>query len=207
MPTKACLLHWLQLKIGKNTKTSYLRTLKSKNQQGDRWEKLKLEQSVLWSFLGFFFSSAICLWTKSSSSCRTDQGWWTAPEPLFLARRWRKRTHVSWIVWGQPKGKGYEGAEVYIHNNITRVIYGNFKTQADAYDTLRKIHREKGLEEAWVYQFKDPHTSNWQKTCLCLEEMRKGAPMLLSMERESLSFFSSLFSLLYPEGEICHMEL
>lgn len=51
--------------------------------------------------------------------------------------------------------KGYEESEVYIHKDVTRVIYGNFKTQNDAYNALKKIHREKGLEEAWVYQFKE----------------------------------------------------
>jgi hypothetical protein len=35
------------------------------------------------------------------------------------------------------------------------VIYGNFKTQGDAYNALKKIHREKGLEEAWVYKFSE----------------------------------------------------
>lgn len=49
--------------------------------------------------------------------------------------------------------KGYDKAEVYIHNDVTRVIYGNFETQSEAYDTLRKIHRNKDLEEAWVYKF------------------------------------------------------
>ena len=34
-------------------------------------------------------------------------------------------------------------------------MYANFETQSKAYDTLRKVHRIKGLEEAWVYQFKE----------------------------------------------------
>ena len=51
--------------------------------------------------------------------------------------------------------KGYEESEVYIHHNVTRVVYGNFKTQGDAYNVLRKIHREKGLEEAWVYKYNE----------------------------------------------------
>lgn len=51
--------------------------------------------------------------------------------------------------------KGYVNSEVYIHNDVTRVIYGIFETQSEAYDTLRKVHRIKGLEEAWVYQFKE----------------------------------------------------
>ena len=51
--------------------------------------------------------------------------------------------------------KGYQESEVYIHKDVTRVIYGNYKTQEDAYNALKKVHREKGLEEAWVYQFKE----------------------------------------------------
>ena len=51
--------------------------------------------------------------------------------------------------------KGYQESEVYIHKDVTRVIYGNYKTQEEAYDALKKVHREKGLEEAWVYQFKE----------------------------------------------------
>ena len=51
--------------------------------------------------------------------------------------------------------KGYQESEVYIHKDGTRVIYGNYKTQEEAYNALRKVHREKGLEEAWVYQFKE----------------------------------------------------
>jgi len=49
--------------------------------------------------------------------------------------------------------KGYQDSEVYIHRNIVRVIYGNFKTQEEASDTVRKMHRQKGFEEAWVYKF------------------------------------------------------
>ena len=49
--------------------------------------------------------------------------------------------------------KGYQESEVYIHNNITRVVYGNFETQEDAYNTLRKIHKDKALHDAWVYKY------------------------------------------------------
>ena len=49
--------------------------------------------------------------------------------------------------------RGYQESEVYIHKNVTRVVYGNFKTQEDAQEMLRKIHHEKGLEEAWVYKY------------------------------------------------------
>ena len=46
--------------------------------------------------------------------------------------------------------KGYKESEVYIRNEVTRVIYGNFKTANDAYNKLHGIQKQKGLEEAWV---------------------------------------------------------
>ena len=46
--------------------------------------------------------------------------------------------------------KGYKESEVFIRNEVTRVIYGNFKTSNDAYNRLQRIQRQKGLEEAWV---------------------------------------------------------
>lgn len=49
--------------------------------------------------------------------------------------------------------KGYENVRVYIRNKITRVVYGRFDTQNEAYNELRKIHRNRRLEEAWVYKF------------------------------------------------------
>ena len=51
--------------------------------------------------------------------------------------------------------RGYEGAEIYVHNNVTRVVYGLFDNQADAYKKLQKIAKEKELEEAWVYKYNE----------------------------------------------------
>ena len=49
--------------------------------------------------------------------------------------------------------KGYDNVEIYVHNNITRVIYGNYTTQNDAIDDLRAFHRNKDLTQAWIYKF------------------------------------------------------
>ena len=46
--------------------------------------------------------------------------------------------------------KGYTESEVFVRNNVTRVIYGNFQTVNEAYNRLNYIQRQKGLEEAWV---------------------------------------------------------
>ena len=51
--------------------------------------------------------------------------------------------------------RGYEGAEIYVHNNVTRVVYGQFDNQADAYSKLQKLSREKEMEEAWVYKYNE----------------------------------------------------
>ena len=36
---------------------------------------------------------------------------------------------------------------------MTRVVFGNFETQQDAYNMLRKIHKDKALQDAWVYKY------------------------------------------------------
>ena len=46
--------------------------------------------------------------------------------------------------------KGFNKAEVFIRNNVTRVILGSFKTETDAYNKLRTLRGEKDFEEAWV---------------------------------------------------------
>ena len=51
------------------------------------------------------------------------------------------------------KKKGLDSVEVYIHNDIRRVIYGNYPTPNDAYIALQAIHKHKELSEAWVYHF------------------------------------------------------
>ena len=51
------------------------------------------------------------------------------------------------------KQKGLDSAEVYIHNDVRRVIYGNYQTPNDAYIALQSIHKHKELGEAWVYHF------------------------------------------------------
>lgn len=48
--------------------------------------------------------------------------------------------------------KGYTESEVFVRNNVTRVIYGNFQTASEAYNQLQSIHKQKGLEEAWVME-------------------------------------------------------
>jgi cell division septation protein DedD len=51
--------------------------------------------------------------------------------------------------------RGYKGAEIYVHNNVTRIVYGHYDNQSDAYTHLQKIAKEKDLAESWVYKYNE----------------------------------------------------
>ncbi len=51
------------------------------------------------------------------------------------------------------KQKGIDSVEIYMHNDVRRVICGNFPTANDAYIALKSIHKHKELNEAWVYKY------------------------------------------------------
>ena len=52
------------------------------------------------------------------------------------------------------KSNGYPNAEVYISNNIVRVISAEFATEAEAYRQLNKMNMQEEFYEAWVYKKK-----------------------------------------------------
>ena len=52
----------------------------------------------------------------------------------------------------QLKRRGYEEAEVYVHNKIVRVVYGAYETESEAYRQLNKLNRQEEFYEAWVYK-------------------------------------------------------
>ena len=70
---------------------------------------------------------------------------------IVLASYVSKQNAVMFI--DMLKEKGLDSAEIYMHKDVRRVIYGNYKTQSDAYIALQTIHKNKGLEEAWVYKY------------------------------------------------------
>ncbi len=61
--------------------------------------------------------------------------------------------HNAKIFIEQLQKRGYQDSRIYINNNITRVVYGHFDSQNDAYNALKDIHNHKDLSEAWVYKF------------------------------------------------------
>ena len=48
--------------------------------------------------------------------------------------------------------QGFEQAEVFERHNIRRVIYGHYASENDAYNDLRRFHRQSETAEAWVMQ-------------------------------------------------------
>ena len=46
--------------------------------------------------------------------------------------------------------KGLTEAEVIIYNKVTRVVYGNYPTEHDAYNTLRTLRQNEETSDAWV---------------------------------------------------------
>lgn len=54
----------------------------------------------------------------------------------------------------QMREKGFKDTNVYIYNNVVRVVYGHFKTESDAYAELHKHRFDADFEEAWVYKRK-----------------------------------------------------
>ena len=51
--------------------------------------------------------------------------------------------------------RGFSEAEIFVRNNVTRVVCGHFETQNAAYNRLNRIRDNKGFEEAWVLKLKD----------------------------------------------------
>lgn len=51
---------------------------------------------------------------------------------------------------GKLHEQGYEQAYTYRHNKITRVVYGHYKSEAEAYNELRNIRGNEHFEQSWV---------------------------------------------------------
>jgi len=51
--------------------------------------------------------------------------------------------------------RGFTEAEIFVRNNVTRVVCGHFETQNAAYNRLNRVRDNKGFEEAWVLKLKE----------------------------------------------------
>lgn len=50
--------------------------------------------------------------------------------------------------------KGIDKAYTYVNNKMVRVIYGNYKSENDAYNALQKIRSNEEFENAWILKKK-----------------------------------------------------
>lgn len=69
---------------------------------------------------------------------------------IILASHITSRNADNFV--NELKEKGFADAYVYKHNNIIRVAYGEYGSEAEAYTSLRTIRENKELEQAWVYK-------------------------------------------------------
>ena len=69
---------------------------------------------------------------------------------IVLASQVSQKNAEAFVV--TLKKRGISDARVYLYNNIRRVVCGNFRTEAEAYGRLHKVHQTEGCAEAWVYK-------------------------------------------------------
>lgn len=62
-----------------------------------------------------------------------------------------KRSNAEYFV-EQLHKQGYKSAKVFVHNNIVRVVYGNYETEAEAYKELNRLTNKEEFADAWVYK-------------------------------------------------------
>lgn len=48
--------------------------------------------------------------------------------------------------------RGYEDAQVFIHNNVVRVTCGEYETESEAYRHLNRLNSKEEFYDAWVYK-------------------------------------------------------
>jgi len=78
----------------------------------------------------------------------------TASGPTYcivLASHVRKSNAETYIE--TLKKQGYN-AEIYVHNNVVRVIYGSFESESEAYKQLNRLNDKEEFYDAWVYKKK-----------------------------------------------------
>jgi len=81
---------------------------------------------------------------------RTDSQMTSEGYCIVMASHVSKQNAETFV--NELHAKGYTEAYTYIHNNIVRVVYGNYESEADAHSVLRDIRGNKYFEQSWVYK-------------------------------------------------------
>lgn len=72
---------------------------------------------------------------------------------MVLASSITQRNAETYV--SKLKEKGFKDAAVYNNGNMIRVIYGNFSSEGNAYDSLHKLRDNADFKEAWILKIKN----------------------------------------------------
>lgn len=72
---------------------------------------------------------------------------------IVLASRVTKRNAASYVEYLQ--GKGFKEARVLITDNNVKVIYGNYSSESEAYNTLNRLHTNEAFTDGWITKVKE----------------------------------------------------
>lgn len=72
---------------------------------------------------------------------------------IVLASRITKRNAAAYAE--QLQSKGYKEARALITENDVKVIFGNFRTENEAYCTLNKLHKDEAFSDGWITRVKE----------------------------------------------------
>ena len=72
---------------------------------------------------------------------------------IVLASRVTKRNAASYVEHLQ--GKGFKEARVLITDNNVKVIYGNYRSESEAYNTLNRLHTNEAFTDGWITKVKE----------------------------------------------------
>ena len=72
---------------------------------------------------------------------------------IVLASRVTKRNAASYVEYLQ--GKGFKEARVLITDNNVKVIYGNYRSESEAYNTLNRLHTNEAFTDGWITKVKE----------------------------------------------------
>ena len=55
----------------------------------------------------------------------------------------------------EMQGKGFKEARVLITDNNVKVIYGNYRSESEAYNTLNRLHTNEAFTDGWITKVKE----------------------------------------------------
>lgn len=82
---------------------------------------------------------------------------------IVLASHVRKDNAETYVE--KLKKQGYN-AEIYVHRNVVRVVYGSYKTEAEAYKQVEQADRQGGvLRRVGIQKSRKLTTESYHEAC------------------------------------------